>query len=101
MPIAKPDNARTQRAARDDRRPRQRRRAAASTIVGYTQPAAGTLVLNPDQSFTYTPAPGFAGSDSFTYTVQDSVGGTAEGEVTIRVSAAEPAPVAAQRQRPR
>jgi hypothetical protein len=34
-------------------------------------PANGTVTLNADGSFTYTPKVGFAGSDSFTYTAND------------------------------
>ncbi len=32
-----------------------------------TRPANGTLVLNPNGSFSYVPNPGFTGTDSFTY----------------------------------
>ncbi len=32
-----------------------------------TRPANGTLVLNPDGSFTYVPNAGFTGTDTFTY----------------------------------
>jgi len=35
-------------------------------------PAHGTLILNPDGTFTYTPAPGYAGVDSFVYQVCDN-----------------------------
>ena len=31
------------------------------TIIAYTQPVAGTLTFNPDQTFTYTPSAGFEG----------------------------------------
>jgi hypothetical protein len=34
-------------------------------------PANGTVTLNADGSFTYTPKAGFVGSDSFTYTAND------------------------------
>jgi VCBS repeat-containing protein len=34
-------------------------------------PAHGTLTLQPDGSFTYTPATNFVGADSFSYTVTD------------------------------
>ena len=37
-------------------------------------PSAGTLVLNPDGSFTYTPNAGFAGTDSFTYRASNAHG---------------------------
>jgi hypothetical protein len=43
-------------------------------------PAAlnGTLALNADGTFSYTPHPGFVGSDSFGWTVQRSVAGCAQ-----------------------
>ena len=62
------------------------------TVTGYTRPATGTLVLNPDQSFTYTPAA--AGQDGFTYTVRDTTGATATATVTITVERPNAAPVA-------
>uniref|UniRef100_UPI003CF930CB cadherin-like domain-containing protein n=1 Tax=Hymenobacter sp. B1770 TaxID=1718788 RepID=UPI003CF930CB len=34
------------------------------------QPSAGTLVTNPDGTYTYTPRPGFAGPVTFSYTVE-------------------------------
>ncbi|OAN41966.1 Ig-like domain-containing protein [Mycolicibacterium iranicum] len=41
------------------------------TITDYTQAAHGTVVLNPDGTFTYTPERNFSGTDTFTYTVSD------------------------------
>jgi VCBS repeat-containing protein len=41
------------------------------TITEYTQPANGTVVLNPDGTFTYTPNADFNGTDTFTYTISD------------------------------
>ncbi len=38
-----------------------------------TNPAHGNLSLNPDGSFTYSPAAGFLGTDSFTYFDNDGV----------------------------
>ena len=94
MPIAKPDHARTLRGvpvvidvlANDD--------GSNLSIAGYTLPPAGTLALNPDQSFTYTPAAGFSGTDGFAYTVRDQLGGTAHGEVTIVVARPNSSPTA-------
>jgi len=43
------------------------------TLITHTQPVHGTLTLTPDGSFTYTPAAGYVGSDTFTYTVSDAV----------------------------
>lgn len=51
-----------------------------------SNPAHGTLSLNVDGSFSYTPAVGFNGSDSFTYAVSDGRGGSDEAVVTITVS---------------
>jgi Tol biopolymer transport system component len=53
-------------------------------------PAHGTLALNADGSFIYTPAPGYAGSDSFTYKVNHGADSSA-ATATITVTAA-PAP---------
>ncbi|MCT8341288.1 Ig-like domain-containing protein, partial [Flavobacteriaceae bacterium TK19130] len=39
------------------------------TLVG--GPSNGTVTLNPDGSYTYTPAPGFVGEDTFEYQVCD------------------------------
>ena len=64
------------------------------SIVGYTMPAFGTLALNPDQSFTYTPPADFVGNDGFAYTVRDSIGGTAAADVTITIVRPNSAPAA-------
>ncbi len=34
----------------------------------------GTVVINPDGTYTYTPDPGFTGTDQFTYTICDPDG---------------------------
>lgn len=46
---------------------------------------AGTVVVNADGSFTYTPATGFVGLDTFTYTIKDTPGLTATATVSIDV----------------
>jgi uncharacterized repeat protein (TIGR01451 family) len=48
----------------------------------------GTVTLNPDGSFDYTPPVGFDGTDSFVYTARDATGldSIAEGIVTLNVS---------------
>ena len=45
----------------------------------------GTLNLNTDGSFSYTSAPDYAGTDSFTYTAGDSVNQSGNVTVTIGV----------------
>ena len=61
-----------------------------------TGPTSGTLTLNPDGSFTYTPNANFNGSDSFTYKANDgSADSPTAATVTITVTAAvNNAPVA-------
>ncbi len=50
-------------------------------------PAHGSLTLNANGSFTYTPAAGFSGTDSFTYNDSDSSGDTSNtATVTITVN---------------
>jgi VCBS repeat-containing protein len=63
----------------------------ATTVV--TGVAHGTLVLNVDGSFLYTPALDFVGTDSFTYRVTDAGGFTDTATVTINVLALNSAPV--------
>ncbi len=41
----------------------------AFTVTGNTPPSNGTLLINPDGTYTYTPNPGFTGEDTFTYTI--------------------------------
>lgn len=56
------------------------------TVTGYTQPANGTVTVNPDGSYSYTPNPGFTGVDTLQYTVTDSVNNTATATVSITVA---------------
>ena len=53
---------------------------------GVTSVNGGNVSVSSDGSFTYNPAPGFEGTDSFNYTVTDSHGLTNTGKVTITVS---------------
>jgi hypothetical protein len=59
----------------------------ALTAVLGSAPAHGTLTLNADGSFRYTPAANFAGSDSFTYQARGSDGSlSAVATVALRVT---------------
>jgi Ca2+-binding RTX toxin-like protein len=62
------------------------------TLESFTLPTEGTLVQNPDGTFTYTPAPDFNGSDSFTYTVSDGTATRVEN-VNITVDPENDAPI--------
>jgi VCBS repeat-containing protein len=66
-----------------------------SAILG-TGPANGTVTLNADGSFDYTPNADFNGTDTFTYTASDSTGVSAETTVTITVNAVNDAPTAGE-----
>ena len=52
-----------------------------------TGPANGTLSLNADGSFVYTPADGFVGGDQFTYVASD--GELATSAVTVNITVSE------------
>ena len=59
-------------------------------------PANGTLALNGNGSFSYTPNANFNGTDSFSYRARDAAGAeSAPAAVTITVSAVNDTPVAA------
>jgi RHS repeat-associated protein len=60
------------------------------TLVRASTPAHGVAVANADGTVTYTPAAGFTGQDTFTYTISDSGFGTAQGSVRVNVSEAQP-----------
>ena len=62
-------------------------------IVPLTGPTNGTLVLNADGSFTYTPNLDFDESDTFIYRVSDGHDATATASVTITVTPVNDPPV--------
>ena len=55
------------------------------TAVLDTNPLSGTLMLNSDGSFVYTPTVGFMGTDSFTYYANDGLADSNITTVTIHV----------------
>ncbi|UCE01799.1 MAG: tandem-95 repeat protein [Candidatus Latescibacterota bacterium] len=57
-------------------------------------PGHGTLVLNVEGSFTYTPHPDFNGSDTFSYRAEDGSGESSSASVGLMVSAVNDDPVA-------
>ncbi len=57
------------------------------SVIGFTtDPSVGTLVFNGTSSFTFTPAASFSGRAVLTYTLQDELGGQAEGQIVITVN---------------
>ena len=60
-------------------------------IMGMSVPGHGSLARAAGV-ITYTPAPGFAGDDAFTYRVGDGKGGTDRARVLVTVAAASAVP---------
>jgi len=57
----------------------------ALVITGVSPPANGSATIA-GNAVTYAPAPGFSGTDRFTYVVSDGHGGTATAAVTVTVT---------------
>jgi VCBS repeat-containing protein len=55
------------------------------TATNATDPANGTLALNADGSFTYTPDANFVGTDTFTYTATDGTAASSAATVSVTV----------------
>jgi VCBS repeat-containing protein len=64
-----------------------------AVLVG--APGHGTVALNPDGSFRYTPAADFSGADSFTYKASDGALDSNVATVTIAIAPVNDAPAAA------
>jgi VCBS repeat-containing protein len=69
--------------------------SAPLTATLVSGPSNGTLTLDPDGSFLYTPAGNFHGSDSFTYKANDGAADSNEAVVTIVVNSVNDPPTAA------
>ena len=67
------------------------------TAAVVQQPLHGTLSMNPDGTFVYTPAANYNGTDSFTYTACNTspTPSCAQAKVTIAIAAVNDVPVAA------
>lgn len=65
-----------------------------SNAVLTQQATNGTVVLNPNGTFTYTPNPGYIGPDSFQYTVDSGTSTSLPGTVNITVNRINLVPVA-------
>lgn len=64
------------------------------TAVLDQAPANGDLLFNTDGTFTYTPAPGFTGDDSFSYVADDGRVSSSPALVTITVREVNHEPIA-------
>jgi hypothetical protein len=57
----------------------------ALTVIAIGTPSHGTALLSGGGSVTYTPASGYQGGDSFSYTLADASGNQVTGKVSITV----------------
>jgi CshA-type fibril repeat protein len=55
------------------------------TVTGHTPPTHGTVTVNADGSFLYTPTAGYSGPDSFGYTDTDAYGRMSSATASITV----------------
>ncbi|MCP4662766.1 MAG: hypothetical protein GY856_45820 [bacterium] len=58
----------------------------ALVVAGASQGADGGVVVNGDDTVTYTPNPAFVGVDVFTYVVEDAGGGQSQATVTVTIN---------------
>jgi gliding motility-associated-like protein len=63
-------------------------------VTANTDPQHGTVIMNANGTFTYTPSLNYYGTDSFTYTITDNKGGASTATVSIQVDAVNDPPVA-------
>uniref|UniRef100_UPI0025FFB47B retention module-containing protein n=2 Tax=uncultured Pseudacidovorax sp. TaxID=679313 RepID=UPI0025FFB47B len=63
------------------------------TFTKGSDPTHGTVVVNADGSYTYTPAKDYNGSDQFTVVVSDGNGGTATSTVFVGITPVNDPPV--------
>lgn len=59
-------------------------------VVAVTDPAGGTVTVNPDGTVTYAPRDDVAGRDVFTYTIEDPAGNRMTAMVQVEVSNTAP-----------
>ena len=59
---------------------------AGSTFVATSTPSHGTVTMNADGTYTYTPSANYAGTDTFTYRVTDPSGQVATATETITIT---------------
>ncbi len=56
------------------------------SVVANTQPANGSLTVQPNGDFVFEPPPAFGAAENFGYTVRDIAGNEASGTVTLGIS---------------
>jgi large repetitive protein len=56
------------------------------TVKSNTDPSHGTVTVNADGGYTYTPDTDYSGPDSYTYTIVDNLGATLTATVNLTVT---------------
>ncbi|MGE3821697.1 MAG: MBG domain-containing protein, partial [Isosphaeraceae bacterium] len=64
------------------------------SLVTGSGPLRGSLTLNPDGTFSYTPNPGYFGQDAFSYRAFDGASFSAPVVVTIQLAQVQTSPIA-------
>ena len=59
---------------------------AGITVTSYTTPARGTITLNANGSFLYTPNTGYSGTDNLNYTITDAFARTSSAIITFTIN---------------
>jgi YD repeat-containing protein len=67
---------------------------SAMTIIATGAPFHGSVVINSGMTLTYTPAPGYFGTDTFFYTIANGSGGQSYALDTITIDQTFPPPTA-------
>jgi hypothetical protein len=57
-----------------------------ATVAVHTAPAHGTVAMNANGTFKYTPTSGYIGTDTFQYTAQKAVGGGLSNVATVTIT---------------
>ena len=63
---------------------------SAMTAINATNVVGGTVTLNADGSFTFTPTTGFSGTASFQYTAHDALGLNSDQTATVTLNVTAP-----------
>lgn len=56
------------------------------SVINASVPRTGSVIINSDDTITYTPNAGFLGTDTFRYTISDGNGGTDTAWVSVKVT---------------
>lgn len=67
---------------------------ALTFAIGTVLPSHGVVAINPDGTFSYTPAANFHGTDTFSFVASDGTANSTEALVTVTVAAVNDTPVA-------